>query len=184
MTQRKINVVLDLDNTLISAIDEEEKNSINPTLLKKYKKIFYWKDMGEYTVFARPYLQDFLKWLFANVNVSIWTAASNTYATFIIQEFIRANKSDRKLDYVLHSHHCRESKRKRKYQKVLSMMDDEYPIGYDLDHTYIVDDHSEVHRAQPKKCIRVVPFDVLRPGCERDIGLLNVMEKLKTICNS
>ena len=80
----KPNIILDLDQTLISAEVSEEHN------FKKYEmksKLFDYKDMdGYYIVYERPGLQKFLDYLFENFNVSIWTAASKDYALFIIEK--------------------------------------------------------------------------------------------------
>lgn len=179
---KKINIILDLDNTLISAIDEREERAIDATTLEKRMRLFDWKTMqGEYKIFARPHLQEFLTWLFAHFNVSVWTAASKSYALFIIDEFVIAGNARRKLDYVLFSHHCREAKRTAKGQKVLSMLARTFPLGYDVDKTFIVDDNAEVYAAQPSKCIRVKPFDVSRASCEGDVELKRVMHRLELV---
>ena len=48
------------------------------------------KKDGHYKVFERPGLQEFLDYLFANFNVSVWTAASKSYALFIIDKYAGA----------------------------------------------------------------------------------------------
>jgi hypothetical protein len=71
---KRINVVLDLDQTLVSA---EDWNTQDFKKYKKKAKKFQFHDMdGYYIVFERPNLQSFLDYLFANFNVSVWTAAS------------------------------------------------------------------------------------------------------------
>lgn len=182
MKRTKINVILDLDNTLISAIDEEEAELMGLEVLAARQRNLTWLNMeDEFKIFSRPGLQDFLSWLFANFNVSVWTAASKTYASFIIQNFVIVGKPERKLDYVLFSHHCHESNRSRKFQKSLSMMSDIFPLGYDITNTYIIDDNKEVFEAQPKMCIRVKPFDVQKSSCEKDTELLKVKQILEMI---
>lgn len=182
MNRTKINIILDLDNTLISAIDCDEAEKMGLDVVSARQRAFTWLNMeDEFKIFARPGLQDFLSWLFANFNVSVWTAASKIYASFIIQNFILAGRPERKLDYILFSHHCRESKRTRKYQKSLSMVSDVFPLGYDITNTYIIDDNKEVFEAQPKMCIRVRPFDVQKSSCEKDNELARVKRILETI---
>lgn len=182
MNRTKINVILDLDNTLISAIDEEEAELMGLEVLAERQRKLTWINMeDEFKIFSRPGLQKFLSWLFANFNVSVWTAASKTYASFIIQNIVIAGIPGRKLDYILFSHHCHESKRSRKFQKSLSMMSDVFPLGYDIANTYIIDDNKEVYEAQPNMCIRIKPFDVQNLGCERDTELLKVKRSLEII---
>lgn len=175
----RINVVLDLDNTLISAIDPEEIESVG-TEIFSLQKSFKCVDMDDdYKIFQRPYLQYFLTWLFANFNVSVWTAATKSYALFIIQNFIISNRQDRKLDYILFSNHCDESKKISSYEKSLLMMSEIYPVGYNINNTYIIDDNEEVFKAQPNKCILVKPFNVLENDCRKDKELLKVKKILE-----
>ena len=182
MVKRRINIVLDLDNTLISAIDDIEEDSIPISRLLFLQKNLLWENMeDEFKVFSRPYLQEFLTWLFKNFNVSVWTAASKSYALFVIHKFVLADKPERKLDYVLFSHHCTESKKNHKAQKSLAMMDTVFPIGYFIDDTYIIDDNKEVYNTQPDMCIRIKPFDVLKENCELDEELLLIQKKLNKI---
>ena len=63
----KINVILDLDSTLICAEPIESLPKGDFSEFKVYNMDDYYK------VFERPYLQEFLDFLFANFNVSIWT---------------------------------------------------------------------------------------------------------------
>ena len=119
MTTRP-NLLLDLDQTMISAEADEEYD------FKKYKeksKLFEFNDMdGYYLVFARPGLQEFLDYIFKNFNVSIWTAASKDYALFIIEKMILVGKKERKLDWIFFSYHCDVSKKHKKGSKDLSIL--------------------------------------------------------------
>jgi TFIIF-interacting CTD phosphatase-like protein len=153
----RINILLDLDNTLISSIAKHEETSI----LKPRMKKFRWENMeGYYKVFERPGLQNFLDFLFQNFNVSIWTAASKSYALFIIDEFILKGHPERQLDYVLFSYHCKKSKQLRGTQKALDILKDEFKLlDYNMDKTYIIDDHDEVHSSQPHNCIHIKAFE-------------------------
>lgn len=172
----KTHVVLDLDETLISAKLPEEikKNTdLTPSKTKKFKKY----DMnGYYVVFERPHLQDFLDWLFANFTVSIWTAATKDYALFIIDKVI-LSKPDRKLEFIFFSYHCSMSKKLGKGTKDLSLLWEKYKIeGFSDGNTVIIDDYVEhVHKIQPDKCIVAVPFDVLKENSEND----DYLERLK-----
>ena len=62
MKDKKLNYILDLDNTLISAVPKEEYD------FKKFRnkaKKFYFENMDDYyIIFQRPGLQDFLDYLF------------------------------------------------------------------------------------------------------------------------
>jgi TFIIF-interacting CTD phosphatase-like protein len=153
----RINILLDLDNTLICSLAKNEEKPI----FKPRMKQFRWENMeGVYKVFERPGLQEFLDFLFENFNVSVWTAASKSYALFIIDEFILKGHPERKLDYVLFSYHCKRSKRLQDTQKSLNILKDEFKLlDFDMGRTYIIDDHPEVYDAQPGNCINIKPFE-------------------------
>ena len=105
---RKLNFLLDLDQTIISGEPVEEYNFEKNK--KKASKFRFETMENYYIIFERPYLQQFLTFLFKNFNVSIWTAASKDYALFIIDKIIIAGNKDRTLDYIFFSYHCGISK--------------------------------------------------------------------------
>ncbi len=87
----KLNVVLDIDETLLyfiqkkyqsyswDIISEEEKN--------KYKDNIRSFKNGNILI-LRPNLDKFLKFLFKNCNVSIWSASDYDYVEFVVEEYI------------------------------------------------------------------------------------------------
>jgi len=179
---KRINVVLDLDNTLISAIDANEETKMGIEAVTNCQRNLNWIDMeDEYKIFERPYLQEFLTWLFSNFTVSVWTAASKLYAMYIVKNIIIGNHSDRSLDYILFSDHCRESKRACSCQKKLEMLNTTFPMNYDINNTYIIDDNNEVYHGQPDMCIHIKRFDVQNSNCVEDRELLNIQRKLEII---
>jgi TFIIF-interacting CTD phosphatase-like protein len=152
---QKINILLDLDNTLISSLAKHEEKKIHKPRMKQFR----WEDMeGVYKVFERPGLQNFLDYLFDNFNVSVWTAASKSYALFIIDKFVLIN-SNRKLNYIFFSHHCKRSKKIKSTQKSLQLLQDEFNLPFNINSTYIIDDHPEVYNAQPEQCINIKAFE-------------------------
>ncbi len=154
----KVNVLLDLDQTLISAEGDDE---YNPEKSKDKAKKFISHDMdGYYIVFERPGLQEFLDYLFKNFNVSVWTAASKDYATFIVEKILLQNKPERNLDWIFFSYHCDISKKLKNGSKDLSTLWDIYKVdGYNKDNTVIIDDYDEVYKTQPSNCIIAKPFE-------------------------
>lgn len=174
-----MNVVLDLDQTLISAEDWDSKD------FKKHKnkaKKFAFHDMdGYYIVFERPNLQSFLDYLFANFNVSVWTAASKDYALFIIDKII-LSKPGRHLDWIFFSYHCDISKKKKGGTKDLRMFWDEYELtGYSKNNTVIIDDYDEVYETQPDNCIIAVPFEFVQDDSEKDNYLTDLQKSLENM---
>lgn len=188
MSKQNRNILLDLDQTLISAeaCDEFDfkkfKNKVGA--FEKDDSVY---DMdGYYKVFCRPHLQKFLDFLFKNFNVSIWTAASKDYALYIIKEIILKNHPERNLDFIFFSYHCDLSKRHKKGSKDLSILWDMYNIkGYGKDNTVIFDDYMEdVHKIQPQHCIIAKPFEFTEKDSENDKFLLDLIPILeeKLIC--
>lgn len=168
----KFNCFLDLDETLISA--KTPKEELKLKLREQY--IVHNMD-NEYSIYERPNLQYFLDFLFDNFNVSIWTAASKSYALFIIENIILKNKN-RKLDLILYSDHCDIAYKKKKGPKNLSMLWKEFELdNFNNDNTFIIDDLDKVYSAQPNNCIHIKPFSVEN----RDEELVKVKQLLESI---
>jgi TFIIF-interacting CTD phosphatase-like protein len=177
-TKNKINICLDLDQTLIWAGTKKEYMPHKyPKLQQKATKFDHVEMDSYYTVFERPGLQDFLDFVFENFNVSIWTAASKDYALFIIKNIIyKKNRESRVLDWVFFSYHCDISNSTKKGTKDLSLLYDDYKLdGFVKDNTFIIDDYDEVYNTQPKNCIEVPPFVFTDDGNEED----SLLKKLR-----
>ena len=109
-------VILDLDNTIICAVEDSKKEKVaNPEFFKEGKRF------AEYTIYARPYLQPFLDKLFSTYNVAVWTAAGISYANFIIDHFILI-KPDRHLEFTMWNEHCEYSEDEYGHQKKLMIL--------------------------------------------------------------
>lgn len=177
--RKKPNLILDLDQTLISGEATEDLD------FEKYKyksKKFTSHNMdGYYIIYSRPHLQKFLDYVFENFNVTIWTAASKDYALFIIDKIILNNKPERKLDFIFFSYHCDLSKKIKKYSKALCMLWDIHKLsGYSEKNTVIIDDYVEdVHECQPNNCIIAPPFEFTKAGSEKDIFLKDIIPELE-----
>ena len=176
----KQNILLDLDQTIISSEAYEEydfkKNHI------KSKKFKYHDMESYYIVFERPGLQDFLDFLFKNFNVSVWTAASKDYALFIIEKVIISNKPKRKLDWIFFSYHCDISKRIKNQPKDLSILWEKYKLKkYNSQNTFIIDDYDKVYNNQPNNCIIATPFEFTNEESEKDDFFTRLKPLIKTI---
>ena len=181
MVKKKLNILLDLDQTIISAEPEDEFD-FNEN--KNKAKKFEFSNMdGYYIIFERPGLQEFLDYLFNNFNVSVWTAASKDYALFIIDKIILKGKSNRKLDWFFFSYHCDLSRKKKGSSKDLSMIWDVYKIeGYNKNNTVIIDDfYDEIFKIQPDNCIIAPPFYFTAENSENDEYLTQLRKSLKNI---
>ena len=179
MAIKKYNVLLDLDETLISA---QEYSDFDMT--KYQDKIGKWKDKyyvldDEYIIFERPGLQEFLDFLFKHFNVSVWTAASKSYALFVIEKMILAKKKNRKLEYIFFDYHNHLSKKKYSGPKHLHMLWYDFKLKhYNAKNTLILDDHKQVKKVQPDLVIEARPFDFKNENSEYDRFLYDAKEKI------
>jgi TFIIF-interacting CTD phosphatase-like protein len=178
----KLNVILDLDQTLISA---EEIDKFNFQKFKNKMNLFQYEQLDDdYLIFARPHLQEFLDYLFKNFNVSIWTAATKGYALFIIDKFIKI-KANRKLDFIFFSYHCDFSMKRTKKSKCLDILSSLFNIeSYNLSRTFIIDDNDEVKQSQSCNCYHVKPFYFVAAKSDEDKVLLELISKLENLKNT
>jgi TFIIF-interacting CTD phosphatase-like protein len=176
----KKNVILDLDQTLISAEPTEELDFKKDK--EKMKKFVFHNMDNYYIVFERPGLQQFLTYLFENFNVSIWTAASQSYAMFVINKVILAGNSNRKIDYVFFSYHCDISQdlSPKKGTKDLSMFWNYFCMkGYSKNNTFILDDYDDVYNTQKNNCIIAAPFEFVKDNSPNDNFLSELIKNLR-----
>lgn len=180
----KINLVLDLDNTLISSISDKEMSK-NKSI--KTRNLQFVDMENYYRIFYRPYLKEFLEYAFDNFHVTVWTAASRDYAAFIIDNILMdANKSlktKRKLRMFLYDDNCDQSQEifKNNTPKDLRYL---YNFeGYHACNTIIMDDLPEVKKENPKQTLAAVYFDAKKKESENDDFLLAAITKLEDIKN-
>lgn len=177
------NIILDLDETLISAIDTEDlKNKTKLDDYKKRKNLFRTHSMDtDYIIIERPGVQTFLDFLFKNYNVSVWTAASKDYALFVIDKVI-LKKNTRKLDFILYGSHCDHSRERSGCIKQLNQLfhfHNYYPTN-----TIIIDDNRNVIEKQNNLVIPIKPFQFFKKDSENDNKLESIREKIIKLSNT
>lgn len=181
MVCKKYNIILDLDNTLINA----EPSSEFPfsEMQEKATKFAFYNMEDYYIVFERPYLQEFLDYLFKYHNVSVWSAGSHSYVSFIVENIILPqDKPERKVEYIFFSHHCDISKRKKKCLKDISMLYKTFKLpGFEGDNTLLIDDLEETYEFQKDKVILIKPFNILDKGSEDDTELISIQKYIEDI---
>ncbi len=169
------HIILDLDNTLLSAESMEDFPFTKPNMKEKALKFSIHDMDGYYIIFERPRVQEFLDYLFENFDVSIWTAASKDYALFVIDNIV-LSRPNRKIGFIFFSYHCKISKKfYNKNSKNLKLLWEKFHLGgkFDAKHSLIIDDLPEVYESQPKNCINIHPFEILEDGSENDNVLMN-----------
>lgn len=171
------HIILDLDQTIISAETPKEIDLTGQDKIKAKKFTFHDMD-NYYIVFERPGLQKFLDFLFANFSVSVWTAASKDYAAFIIKNIILADKSNRKLNWVFFCYHTDIAGDKLGGYKNLKMLWDEFKLpGMTNENTIIIDDNEDVEETNTKNAILIKPFEYNNSGSEGD-KTLKILKKI------
>jgi TFIIF-interacting CTD phosphatase-like protein len=172
---KEINVVLDLDNTLIYSIEMSKLKKNSPEWMSKFKR---HKMDNEYMIFERPHLQSFLTWLFKNFNVMIWSAASGEYVEFIAKNIIE--KNNRKLEYVLNSDNCEDSQYYYGSDNIknLQLLWDIHDLpNFGPYNTLIIDDLFKVNKFNPHNSIRIKKF-VTKEDSVNDQDLKRIKHEL------
>lgn len=159
------HIILDLDNTLISAIEWKDRGKIP-------EEAFFhlnYKIMGrDFIIFARPNLEQFLDGIFANKNfkVSIWSAATKSYIAFIVKHFI-LTKPSRKLEYIFTDYHCTisDSISSKKCQKDLRLLISHFKLPDEsLEKLILIDDNFKdnlEHQTPQVRYVHIKRWDVL-----------------------
>jgi hypothetical protein len=180
---KRLQVILDLDSTLINSLDFSKELKYFPESEQKYFKHVDMKN--HYRIFQRPYLQIFLDYAFANFDVSIFTAADKMYMTFIIDNIILI-KPERKLQFVFWGLHSFLSENLYSSPKDLRLLWDYFQIPqFTPCSTLIVDDLDLVYQNNPNNSIEAPKFDLLindkQPNyaAKNDNFLLSLIPKLE-----
>lgn len=153
-----MNLILDLDNTLIFSSTKYQKNSIK--FLNYYIK-------------PRPGLQSFLKKVNEKFNVSVWTAAEQEYANFVVNTFLKGIP----IHYVFSRQDGVHSMNIFGTKKDIRLLKEVYNIPLFKNKTIIVDDLQEVCSKQSYNCINIKPYN----GENNDNELSNVLNILNSI---
>lgn len=191
MSSKKIQIVLDLDETLLNSVPYSEFQKLPLETQKLLKKKYVHHKMGkDYIVFERPGLQEFLNKIFRKYKVSIWTAATKSYLVFILDKIILKDISPsskkgmakkRGYEYVFWSDHCDLAREDYGKTKNLNYLKDISGI----ESTYILDDNYKVYKSQPKSTIRIYPFyaleNVNEEKLDHELDKIDLEEEIKKL---
>ena len=186
MSDCRMNVILDLDNTIINALSDSDRKK----LPSEFSDKFTYRDMIPFfRIYARPHIEEFLTYLFANFNVAVMTAAEKDYAIFIIEHFITKGKQERKLEFIFFRYQVELSREIFGGVKDLRIIWDIFQInGFNKQNTVILDDLDMVYETNPYNTLRIPGFFVVDEDNGKvnyesvnDIELLNTINKLEYI---
>ena len=179
----RLNIILDLDNTIIHSISYDRMKFVPKNLEVENK------DIGDFITYRRPHLDRFLNFLFANFNVGVYTLGSRDYAEDIVWNFIQ-DVPNRKVDFILSREDeiVNKSLEKYKYFNLTKNLNyiwndlkiyDYYPCN-----TFIIDDNPYVKMSNQVNTIHIKKFEVLRDDntfntdCTYDNVLLEITREL------
>lgn len=174
------DIVLDLDETLIHGVPLGDPNLTSR--IQELKRVLNYKIMEDqsYIIFERPYVRSFLNYACSIANVSVWTAASQTYGNFIVRMLF--DEPYRQCKAFFHRDHCMSSEKATGYLKSLEWLSSVGAVNAYPHHTemILVDDRSDIALANPHTAIVIDAF----VGNPSDVALRNLAEYLKTIVHS
>jgi hypothetical protein len=154
------NIVLDLDNTLISTVSITQLNSLLENDDKVPLQFIKYDVNPEMIIFIRPHLQEFLDYIFDNYNVGIFTAGESYYAYHVIQNVILDNKTNRTIDFIMTNPHYENCFHRYGHFKYMDYITSKVP-NYTKNNTKIIDDSVLVFDSNRNNTIKAEPFDVI-----------------------
>ena len=182
--EEKLNVILDLDNTLVCAVEKVHYDVASDPRFKAFNENLKYRDTTfvytndgsdvvhkeEYRIYARPHLDEFLDYLFENFNVSVFTNAEKDYAMYIVNNFIKGSfeseekdkeNKKRRLDFVFYRYHTMRGNEKFGGIKNLRLIWETYKMYYFFPaNTIIVDDLYDVYKTNPLNTIPIKHWNV------------------------
>lgn len=136
-------LILDLDETLVYAGEERLERAPDFTV-------------GQYFVYRRPFLKEFLEFCFENFEVAVWTSSTRNYAEIIVENIFETHQ---RISFVWACERCticfdmeeRDYYLEKKMRKIRK-------LGYALESVIVVDDTPEKWRSAYGNLVRVRPF--------------------------
>lgn len=153
-------IVLDLDETLIFGTSGRESGS--PDFV-----------VGEYAIYQRPHLREFLDFCLAEFEVAIWTSATEQYAAEIVPKLFGAESKELvfiwararcTLEFDHHSFAYLYTKNLKKVER----------LGYPAERVVVVDNSPEKWKRSYGNLVQVADFE----GDSADHELADLMDYL------
>jgi TFIIF-interacting CTD phosphatase-like protein len=154
------NVILDIDNTLLHAISHSPFAEFCAKHWSKKHQTIVKSDF--HVFFLRPYLKEFLQFLFDNFQVGIFTAGNEPYAYGVVIDVIKPLlRSDQRnlLQFVFHKTHFDECQAQYGTTKDLKYVHSKIP-HFVPEETIIIDDLDQVFESNIDNCIPCPAFFV------------------------
>ena len=158
-------LILDLDETLIYAAAEPLGRACD-------------FQTGPYSVYKRPFLEEFLSQCAQWFDLAVWTTSLEDYAASIVQHIF---PGDKELSFVWARERCTRSFNSETAEQFwIKDLKKLKKQGYLLARIIVVDDSPEKLERQYANLVRVNPF--LGDPCDRELNLLkSFLEHLATV---
>lgn len=190
---QKINIIIDLDNTLLHSF--EDNFQLELLSYNNYENKYNFKiKEKKFIIYTRPFTKKFLKYCFKNCNVGFWTAGNIQYCKLVINYlldksqkqksiFILARKKNNKEYTVFLDIKTQKSIKTRKINnKITKPLNNVYQ-KYNIDpkNTVILDNNPLVLQINKKNTI--VINDYFYNLHKKDTSLLIIIKWLNIINN-
>ena len=143
MTDQRILMILDLDETLLYSV--EQRLGREPDCA-----------VGPYHVYRRPHLEEFLTSCGRNFEMAVWTSSSADYAEAVVQATFPA---DIRLRFVWSRERCVQRLDAERHQTYfVKDLKKIKRLGYDLNRVLIVDDTPQKLERNYGNALYVTPF--------------------------
>jgi TFIIF-interacting CTD phosphatase-like protein len=151
-----VNIVLDLDETLIHTIVSDRPR---PDLERSADFKFRFSNQGPiYYVYKRPGLKQFLAEVFRRFKrIGVWTAADRQYAKAVIKNILTYQQI-MNLDFVFSRDFCEIDH--IGFVKPLTKIFKQYP-AWRPEETIVLDNSSQVMKENPRNGIQAIDYDSL-----------------------
>lgn len=150
-----VNIVLDLDETLIHTITITKKHSAKLAKISDFhfviEKQYFW-------VNKRPGLDLFLDFIFKYFQVGIWTAADKAYATQICKHILTYDQV-KKIKFIYSRNFCHldRTETPTSFTKPLAKLFELYP-DFDQSNTLMIDNTPHVMKYNPYNGVYIPDF--------------------------
>lgn len=193
MSDCKLNIVLDIDETLVYFIHNRFKAHSWDGLSAEEKSKYQTHETKNGIFIIRPHLEEFFDFLFENCTVSLWTWSDDVYAKSIARDFVIGDHPERKLKLILSEDHADESSWKHGNSKDLNWIwyEQNEPCFSECN-TILIDDlpSNSVNSSNRQNSITIKPFALFGEVKDRtdpyedvskDRCLLDVIDLLKKV---
>ncbi|MFW2177575.1 MULTISPECIES: HAD family hydrolase [unclassified Moraxella] len=158
-------IILDLDETLIHASHDIIHND-------------YDFIVGDYFVYQRPCLTEFLAFCFAHADVAVWTSSGSWYAD-IVTQMIFTDEQRQALRFIFSREKCVQRMDFYRYENVYIKDLKKLKKRYSLEQMIMIDNSPEKLARNYGNLVRVADFT----GQKDDTELLNLMRYLPNLLN-